>query len=132
MAPQKWRTVSCRWEGRLCNRPLVLAAKMVDCFNHWHNLAIQNGHPGGHGGYVTQRLVEGHLKEPGRAAVHQQVSQRVRQPVPQPARPTQEQLDSMGRQGLREVARVHNLVQKAPTVEALRKRLKEHFKNSSI
>ncbi len=63
-------------------RDLVqLCDKMVGYFDHWHVEAIKAGLPGGYGGYMRPQLVTGYLKDQGAAAIGQQLTARVQEPV---------------------------------------------------
>ena len=100
---------------------------LVECFNHWHNLAIANGTPGGLGGLMSVRLVQMFLKDAGRAAVGLQVQQQLRQSTPSAKTLTDDEVDKLNRTRARQWCAHLGLTIRG-TNEELKKRLREHFK----
>ena len=98
---------------------------MVGCFDHWHVQAIKDGLPGGYGGYMRPQLVTDYLKDLGAAAIRQQLSARVQEPVA--VHLTHAQIDGLSRDKARYWCSQMGLAVRG-TVSELKLRLKEHFK----
>ena len=102
-----------------------LRDKMVGCFDHWHVEAIKSGLPGGYGGYMRPQLVTDYLKELGAAAIGQQLTARLEEPVA--VHLTHAQIDELSRDKARYWCKQMGLAVRG-TVPELKLRLKEHFK----
>ena len=101
--------------------------KMVEMFNGWHTLALQQGDCNRFKGYITRRLVELYLKQQGRAAIGHQMHQRIWQPASRELTLTDSQIDELSRERARAWCKQLNLTVKG-TKEELKLRLKQYFK----
>ena len=104
-----------------------IVEKMVEIFNGWHTLALQQGDCNRFKGYITRRLVELYLKQQGRAAIGHQMHQRIWQPASRELTLTDSQIDELSRDRARVWCKQLNLAVKG-TKEELRLRLKKYFK----
>ena len=100
---------------------------MVEIFNGWHTLALQQGDCNRFKGYITRRLVELYLKQQGRAAIGHQMHQRIWQPASREITLTDSQIDELSRERARAWPKQLDLTVKG-TKEELKLRLKKYFK----